>query len=207
MMIYLCWCILEHEFIRIGIMASKKFNTEYYAFLAKRIREHDQKAFTELYYATYDDLYRFAFYFIKDAHMAQDALQEVYISIYKNISSLKSDNLFYSWIKQITRYVCYDFLRKNGRISNHETLGMEGKIQIPDEKDVFQDIWDQDISDQLRIWLDELPSHCRQAFILRYRDSLKLEEIADFMGCSLSSVKRYLNTARVFLRKKLAAYQ
>lgn len=88
--------------VRIDIMASKKFNTEYYAFLAKRIREHDQKAFTELYYATYDDLYRYTFYFIKDGHMAQDALQEVYISIYKNISSLKSDKLFYSWMKQIT---------------------------------------------------------------------------------------------------------
>ena len=188
-------------------MASKKFNTEYYAFLAKRIREHDQKAFTELYYATYDDLYRFAFYFIKDAHMAQDALQEVYISIYKNIFSLKSDKLFYSWIKQITRHVCRDFLRKNGRIFNHEALVIEENLQIPDEKDVFQNIWDEDMSDQLRIWLDELPSHSRQAFILRYQNCLKLEEIADFMGCSLSSVKRYLNTAKDFLKKKLAAYQ
>ncbi len=195
------------DIIKIGIMASKKFNTEYYAFLAKRIRDHDQKAFTELYYATYDDLYRYTFYFIKDAHMAQDALQEVYISIYKNISSLKSDRLFYSWIKQITHHVCCDFLRKSGSITNHEALGIEKKMQVPDDKDAFQNIWDQDISDQLRIWLDELPSHSRQAFILRYQDNLKLEEIADFMGCSLSSVKRYLNSAKDFLKKKLAVYQ
>lgn len=188
-------------------MASKKFTTEYYAFLAKRIREHDQKAFTELYYATYDDLYRYTFYFIKDAHTAQDVLQEVYISIYKKISTLKSDKLFYSWIKQITHHVCCDFLRKNGRISNHETFMIEKTLEIPDEKDVFQSIWDEDISDQLKVWLGELPSHSRQAFILRYQDGLKLEEIADFMECSLSSVKRYLNSAKDFLKKKLAIHQ
>lgn len=56
------------------IMAGKKFNTEYYEFLAKRIREHDCDAFTELYHDTCSSLYQYAFYFLKDAHMAQDAL-------------------------------------------------------------------------------------------------------------------------------------
>lgn len=188
-------------------MASKKFNIEYYALLAKRIHDHDQNAFTELYYATYNDLYRYTFYFIKDAHMAQDVLQEVYISIYKNISSLKSDRLFYSWIKQITHHVCCDFLRKNGRISKYETFGIEEKLEIPDSADAFQHIWDEDMADQLRIWLDELPFHIRQTFLLRYEDNLKLEEIADFMECSLSSVKRYLNKAKDYLKNKLAVYQ
>lgn len=55
-------------------MAGKKFNTEYYEFLAKRIREHDCDAFTELYHDTCSSLYQYAFYFLKDAHMAQDAL-------------------------------------------------------------------------------------------------------------------------------------
>lgn len=187
-------------------MGSKKFNAEYYAFLSKRIREHDKNAFTELYYASYDDLYRYAFYFLKDTHMAQDALQEIYISVYNNIGSLKSDQVFYAWLKQITRHVCYDFLRKQGRISQHEAMNDPEQIQIVDEKDGFQDIFDQDLSQQLELWLSELPAHQRQAFTLRYRDHLKLEEIADFMDCSLSSVKRYLNASREFLQKKLTKY-
>ena len=44
----------------------------------------------------------------------------------------------------------------------------------------------------------------RQAFLLRYESGLKLEEIADFMGVSLASVKRYINAARAALQKDLA---
>ena len=102
-------------------MAGKKFNTEYYEFLAKRIREHDCDAFTELYHDTCSSLYQYAFYFLKDAHMAQDALQEVYISVYKNIDSLKTDRLLFPWMKQITYHVCCDFTRKNAAITNTRT--------------------------------------------------------------------------------------
>lgn len=190
-------------------MANSKFNTEYYEFLAKRIRAHDKSAFTELYNATYDNLYRYALYFLKDPHIAQDALQEIYISIYKNISMLKSDRLMYSWIRQITYHICCDFMRKNKNISRHETGGLAAEddfLQLSDETDSFQEIWDEDLSSHLEKYLSELDPLPRQAFILRYKNELKLEEIADFMCCSLSSVKRYINTARKYLRKKISQY-
>lgn len=191
-------------------MIKSKFNSDYYEYLAKRIRKHDKNAFTELYNATYDDLYRYAFYFLKDSHMAQDALQEIYISVYKNISTLKSDRLLYSWIRQITYHVCCDFTRKKNSISTYETYGVSDDVsflQIADSGDSLQDIWDQDLSEHLDEWLKELSPHVRQAFILRYQNGLKLEEIADFMNCSLSSVKRYLNTSRDFLRTRLDKYR
>lgn len=191
-------------------MASKKFNTEYYAFLAKRIREHDKNAFTELYDITHDNLYKYISYFLKNEHLAQDALQEVYILVFKNISMLKSDKLLYSWLRQITYHVCCDFARKNRAITSHESSGISEDLmmaQIRSEADEFQDIWDQDLSSHLHHWLDELPTHTRQAFVLRYENLLKMEEIADFMDCSLSSVKRYLNSAREHLRKRLEEYR
>lgn len=190
-------------------MANKKFDTQYYEFLAKRIRAHDKGAFTELYNATYDSLYRYALYFLKDPHMAQDALQEIYISIYKNISMLKSDRLMYSWIRQITYHICCDFLRKNKNISQHEAGGLAEEadfLSLSDDADSFQEIWDEDLSRHLDEYLKELPPQARQAFILRYQSELKLEEIADFMCCSLSSVKRYINTAREHLRKQISKY-
>ena len=191
-------------------MIKSKFNSDYFEYLAKRIRKHDKNAFTELYNTTYDDLYRYAFYFLKDRHAAQDALQEIYISVYKNISSLKSDRLLYSWIRQITYHVCCNFVRKKNSISTYETYGISDSdsfLQIADSGDSLQDIWDQDLSEHLDEWLKDLSPHSRQAFILRYQNGLKLEEIADFMDCSLSSVKRYLNTARKFLRTHLEKYR
>ena len=42
-----------------------RFNVEYYSLLASRIRRHDSDAFTELYHTTYQDLYRYAYYFLR----------------------------------------------------------------------------------------------------------------------------------------------
>ena len=190
-------------------MTSTKFDTGYYALLAKRIRSHDKDAFTELYNATYNDLYRYALYFLKDSYMAQDALQEVYVSIYKNVSMLKSDKLMYSWIRQITYHICCNFLRKNKNVSEHETGGLaygEDSFQIAGETDDFQTIYDEDLKSHLEEWLEQLPIHPRQAFTLRYGNNLKLEEIADFMHCSLSSVKRYISAAQEYLRMQVSKY-
>lgn len=191
-------------------MIKSKFNSNYFEYLAKCIRRHDKNAFTELYNTTSEDLYRYAFYFLKDSHTAQDALQEIYISIYKNISSLKSDRLLYSWIRQITYHVCCNFMRKKNSISTYETYVISDDVsilQIADSSDSLQDIWDQDLFEHLKEWLNDLSPNPRHAFILRYQNGLKLEEIADFMDCSLSSVKRYLNTARKFLRTRLEKYR
>lgn len=185
-----------------------KLNIEYYALLAERIRERDTDAFTEFYYATYNDLYRYAYYFLKDAHLAQDALHEIYILIWRSISALKENRLFYSWIRQIAYHVCCDFQRKSTATASHETPVNEDTeflLNLSDQNDCFQEIWDKDFRERLERYLSELPSQVRQAFLLRYDNNLKLDEIADFLNVSLSTVKRAINKARKYLQKKFSS--
>lgn len=197
-----------HRQKRIHIMASKKFNAEYYEFLAERIRDHDRDAFTELYHETCSSLYQYAFYFLKDTQLAQDALQEVYISVYKNIDSLKTNRLLIPWMKQITYHVCCDFARKNTSIARHEnSASLEAFADsLADTSDDFQRVYDEDLYQLLQKSLSELPHAVKMAFLLRYVNGLKLEEVADFLECSLSSVKRYINTAKKHLQKKILQY-
>ena len=123
-----------------------KFNIEYYALLARRIRKQDEDAFTELYHATYNNLYRYAYYFLKDAYLAQDALHEIYIIVYRSISSLKEDRLLYPWMKQITYHVCCDFQKKNASVAEHEkpaSLWNEEMVSVIDNSDYFQPVWEK----------------------------------------------------------------
>ncbi len=182
-----------------------KFDIEYYTLLARRIRKQDQDTFTELYHATYNNLYHYAYYFLKDAHLAQDALHEIYLIVYRSISSLKDDRLFYPWMKQITYHVCCDFQRKNSSVVEHERsvpLWDESLAAVADNSDHFQKIWNNNLREQIDQYLSELPTQTRQAFLLRYENELKLEEIADFLGCSLSTVKRAIRKARKYLQNK-----
>ena len=192
-------------------MKKKRFDTKYYALLSKRIRQKDAAAFTELYNATYSDFYRYACYILKDPHLAQDTLQDIYILAYRNISALKYDRLLYQWMRQITYHVCCDYFRRSSNITRHETgdfsawLDTGGGICSAD--DSLREIFDRDLYKHAAEWLDELPANVKEAFTLRYQNELKLEEIADFMGCSLSSVKRYIKTAQGHLKTRLEDYR
>ena len=74
---------------------------QYIAKLVTRTMTGDSDAFAELYAATYQRLYHFAYHYLKDEYLAQDALQETYILVLKNIHSLKNPELFISWLNQI----------------------------------------------------------------------------------------------------------
>ena len=58
---------------------------DYLAKLVERTQMGDSDAFAELYTATYQKQYRFAYQYTKDSYLAQDILQDVYILVLKNI--------------------------------------------------------------------------------------------------------------------------
>lgn len=190
-------------------MSHKSFDTKYLSYLAKFIRKRDGKAFAELYNYTYQSIYQYTLTFLKDPHLAQDAVQEIYTSIYKNIDTLKEDSLFHSWINQITYHICCDFSRKVKNTQHEQTDFMSDPkvLSIASEEDCFRDISDQEFLAHYREALDELPFTERQAFLLRYEHGLKLEEIAVFLDCSLSTAKRHLRSSKKHLAERLKSYQ
>ena len=58
---------------------------DYLAKLVECTQMGDSDAFAELYTATYQKQYRFAYQYTKDSYLAQDILQDVYILVLKNI--------------------------------------------------------------------------------------------------------------------------
>ena len=85
---------------------------QYIAKLVTRTMTGDSDAFAELYAATYQRLYHFAYHYLKDEYLAQDALQETYILVLKNIHSLKNPELFISWLNQICFRICFNMQKK-----------------------------------------------------------------------------------------------
>lgn len=189
---------------RIDIILNNT-DIQYFSILAKRISEGDSTAFTELHEATCEATYRYAYYFLKDSQLAQDAVQEIYVSVYKNISSLKHDTLLIPWMRQITYRVCCDFARKIKRsredLTDFARSTWINNLVTADNCTSY--VCEKDFFEQLEKLLCELPEPVYFAFLLRFENGLKLEEIADFMNCSLSSVKRYLKLAKKHLQENL----
>ena len=156
---------------------------DYIAKLVRKTQEGDSDAFAELYTATYQSQYRFAYQYVKDPYLAQDILQEVYILVLKNLDTLKNPRLFVSWLHQITFRICFDTWQKRKR--QEQELDYISSGQTSDFSESFSDIMTnpekhilkKDAKARLMQAIQSLPPQYSQAIIMRYYNNMSIEDI------------------------------
>lgn len=182
---------------------------QYISTLVSRARTGDSDSFAELYAATYQREYRFAYNYLKDEYLAQDALQETYILALKNLYTLKDSKLFISWLNQINFRVCFNMHRKQNRydreLSNYENGNIHGNLpgNMKHQSNPEDQIVRVDEQEYIMKKILDLPFTESQAIIMKYYQNMKLEDIAEVMEVSKSTVKRYLNSGRIKLGQSL----
>jgi len=89
--------------------------------LIRAAKKGDQQAFGQLYEQIYQDLYRFAYYTLKDEHDAQDVVSEAVMDAWAGIRKLKEDDAFHAWMFKILSVKCKRKLKsyvERGQISS-----------------------------------------------------------------------------------------
>ena len=152
----------------------------YLADLVINAQNGDSDAFAELYAATYQKQYHFAFSYLKDEYLAQDALQETYILALRNLSKLRDPMLLIDFLN--TKYPPQSEMT----VSSAEEL----IVQVDSQKFLMKQILN-------------LPFTESQVIILKFYRNLKHDEIAKLMDISRSTVKRYLKSGKEHLEKLL----
>ena len=69
-------------------------------------KKGDKDAFAQLYQHIYKDLYKFAYYVLKNDQDAQDAVSDAVMDAYAGISKLKNADAFRSWMFKILSAKC-----------------------------------------------------------------------------------------------------
>ena len=185
-----------------------------YSYLADLVidaQNGDNDAFAELYAATYQKQYNFAFSYLKDSYLAQDALQEIYITAFRNLSKLRDPMLLTAWMNQINFRICFHLHKRQERY-NEELIGFDyftdddlsdsQNTPPPNASTVCSAeelIVSVDSKNYLMKQILALPFTEAQVIVLKFYRDLKHEEIAELMGISKSSVKRYLKRAKEHL--------
>lgn len=179
---------------------------DYLAKLVQKAQENDSDAFAELYTATYQKQYRFTYQYVKDPYLAQDILQDVYILVLKNLKTLKNPRLFVSWLNQINFRICFNVYQKEMRHSQHlefgDSLNVDHK-EHPTSNSPEDQIQDKARQTELMEHVLSLHPKEAQAIIMKFYNDMTIEEIADAMDCSKSTVKRNLAHGKAHLEQKL----
>lgn len=171
----------------------KEPNHLYIAGLVLRAQQSDNDAFAEIYALTYNKVYNFCRHYLRDDNLAQDALQEVYISALSNIQQINDPTLFVAWLNRISFNICYDLSRKR---LNPESINSQEILDVLyDEHTEFNPescMQKKDEISRIHQAVEALPFQQRQVITMRYFNDMKINEITNTLTLSRSTVKRYI---------------
>ncbi len=170
--------------------------------IIERVQGGDVDAYALLVERYHRNLLAFIFRLVKDAHLAEDIGQEVFLNVYRELPRFDPDRgtPFAAWLYIVARNQCVSELRRRGRAETVATECLEG-IAAGGESAEAALIRAEELA-ALRATLEELPEPFR-ATILMSLTGATLEEIARRSGVGPATVKTRLFRARERLAQML----
>lgn len=138
---------------------------------------------------------RFVRYRLPSQSDADDVLQEVYLSAYRNFSGLKNKAAFKSWIISIARNKCNDYFRA-------KAAQMEISIEELSQQELSAGRLGISAVHTVRETLDRLGDKDKQILYLYFWKELPQTEIAKLLDIPVGTVKSRLHTAKQHFKNK-----
>ena len=138
---------------------------------------------------------RFVRYRLPSQTDADDVLQEVYLSAYRNFSGLKNKDAFKPWIISIARNKCNDYFRA-------KAAQMEISIEELSQQELSAGRLGISVVRTVRETLDRLGDKDKQILYLYFWKELPQTEIAKLLDIPVGTVKSRLFTAKQHFKNK-----
>ncbi|HKL66911.1 MAG TPA: RNA polymerase sigma factor [Bacteroidales bacterium] len=145
-------------------------------------------------------LYRFAFRFLKNREEAEDAIQEVFLKLWKMRDKLSEYNNLKAFAMTVTRNHCLDMLRKKRTDYLDDTGTEDTRTNGMITEDVLEKKEKYNIVTEIII---SLPESYRTIIWMHDVDGYNYTEIAEKMGTDVKNLRVKLSRARKMVREEL----
>lgn len=164
----------------------------------------DQTAYRSLFEQYYVALCQFARRYIDDQETREDIVQDVFFTIWEKRKTISPTISARNYLVTCVRNLCLNYLRDQGYKQDYETNIQK---RIPAYVENQDDIYTlQELRELLNKTLAKLPPEYRLAFEMNRFENKSTEEIAEIMGVSDRTVKRYKSRAIEILKEELKDY-
>ena len=158
----------------------------------------DQDAHYRLYKLYSKGMYNVAYRIVGNEDDASDALQEAFISAFRNLDSYRADATFGAWIKRIVVNKSITALQRR----KFEPIPEDDRWDVAEEE-MPMAYADELTVDRVKKGIEQLPDGYRSVLSLYLLEGYDHQEIGDIMGISESTSKSQLNRAKAKLRELL----
>lgn len=170
--------------------------------LVLSMQKSNHEAFEKLFRRYAQKLFAFSLSYLKDADQAEEIVQEVFLKVWSNRLSLKTETSFQSYLFTIA----YNAIKKsfNKRVKENQY-----KLDLIDQLATEQDNVDfesnyQLVVEKLQRFIEEMPERRRMIFILRKQKGVHVKQIAEELNVSVKTVENQITEAMRYLRKRFA---
>lgn len=142
-----------------------------------------------------DSLLRLCYLYLKDAALAQDAVQDTFVKAWKKLDTFEGRSSEKTWLCRIAVNTCRDY-RKNRWFRFVDMRRSIEDIPLPIQpvEPVVQEVY---------AIVKALPEKYRMCVLLYYWQEMTLEEVAQALDISKSAVHHRLEKAKGLLKTEL----
>lgn len=142
-----------------------------------------------------DSLLRLCYLYLKDAALAQDAVQDTFVKAWKKLDTFEGRSSEKTWLCRIAVNTCRDYKKSRWlRFVDMRRSIDEIPLPIHPVDPVVQEVY---------ATVKALPEKYRVCVLLYYWQQMTLEEAADVLGISKSTVHHRLEKAKEMLKTEL----
>lgn len=186
--------------------------------LLSAYRNGDVSAFdglVELYSAK---LYRVAYMLLENKQDAEEVVQDAFIRAYKAFPSFRGDSSFETWMHRITLNLARNRFHWNKRrgmglhvslsapqLNDPDSTGPSQDMDLPDmTMQPDQELETHELENDIETIINALPAKFRESLLLRHREEMSYEAIAQTTGVPINTVKTRIKRARELLKEGLS---
>lgn len=180
--------------------------------LLRAYKDGDQRAMSVLIDRHRRRVSDYIYMMVRDRTVADDIFQETLIKVLKFLAEGRyiDNGKFLSWVLRIAHNQVIDHFRQRKQ-KNHLNDADTGHDIFNDSRlsdpTIEQCIISEQIEEDVRTLVNELPHDQREVIVMRYFDGLSFREIADQTEVSINTALGRMRYALINLRKKIRERQ
>jgi RNA polymerase sigma-70 factor (ECF subfamily) len=156
-------------------------------------------------------VFTYIYFTVKNQHLAEDIFQDTFVKVIKSLQEGKyQDNgRFVSWVMRIAHNLVIDHYRHEKQLNtcsnNNNEIDLFNSTKYSEDT-IEQVMVSNQVLDDVRKLVDELPPDQREIILLRHYGGLSFKEIAEQTNVSINTALGRMRYALINMRKLIKQY-
>jgi RNA polymerase sigma-70 factor (ECF subfamily) len=170
------------------------------------IKNGNHQSFSVFYDTHIQALDRYAQRMTKDNQLIADAIQDVFLEVWKNRQTLNQPTSWRYYLLAMVRNRIIKLAKnETGMYANEGWENYEDDTETPEELLIISELLESQ-KNRLQLYFEQLPNNQQQVLTLRFFEELSYPEIADFLQIREQSVRNLIQRAIQKLRELMRVF-